>query len=130
MDPSDKNPSKLYCNFKIHKPHDPLGTPPVRPIISGSGSITENISIYVEHYIKEISMQHRAFLQDTPHLLRIIHKINQGPKIPNNAMIVTLDAIGAYQNIPQDDGIDCLFEALEERPETSEIMELKEMCEA
>ena len=65
MDPSDKNLSKFYCNFKIHKPHDPLGTPPVRPIISGSGSITENISIYVEHYIKEISMQHRAFRQDT-----------------------------------------------------------------
>ena len=97
MDPSDKNPAKFYCNFKIHKPHIPTSTPPVRPIISGSGSITENIGIYVENVIKEMSMQHRSYLQDTPHLLRIIHKINKGPKIPDNAMIVTSDVIGLYQ---------------------------------
>ena len=30
-------------------------------------------------------------------------------------MLVTSDIIGAYQNIPQEDGIDCLFEVLEER---------------
>ena len=59
MDPSDKNPSKLNCNFKIHKPQSPSSTPLVRPIVSGSGSITDNISIYVEHYIKEIANQHK-----------------------------------------------------------------------
>ena len=45
MDPDDKHPGKFYCNFKIHKPHTPGTTPPPRPIISGSGSITENIGI-------------------------------------------------------------------------------------
>ena len=30
-------------------------------------------------------------------------------------MLVTSDVTGAYQNIPQQDGIDCLQEALEER---------------
>ena len=35
MDPSDNNPAKFYCNFKIHKQHIPMKAPPVRPIISG-----------------------------------------------------------------------------------------------
>ena len=69
----------------------------------------------MENKIHELSTQHRSYLQDTPHFLRIIHKLNQGPKLPTNAVIVTSDVIGAYQNIPQQDGIDCLQETLEER---------------
>ena len=80
MNPDGKNAAKFYCNFKVHKPHENI--PPERAIFSGSGSITENISIYVDHHIKEIATKHASYLQDTPHLLRIIHKINEGPKLP------------------------------------------------
>ena len=52
-----------------------------------------------------------------------------------NPIAVTLNGIGAYQNIPQEDGIDCLYEALEERPLKDiplefikNIMELVETC--
>ena len=89
--------------------------PPERAIISGSGFITENISIYVDHHIKNLATQHPSFLQDTPHLLRIIHKINEVLKLPENAMLVTTDVIGAYLNIPQEAGSAILKEALEER---------------
>ena len=116
MDPEDKRPAKFYCNFKIHKAHNPMEAPPPRPIISGSGSLTENIGIYVENFIKEISTKHKSYLQDTPHFLRKVDTMNQGPKLPNNAMIVTSDIVGAYQNIPQKDGLLSLHEALEERP--------------
>ena len=119
MDPDDKKPSKFYCNFKVNQEHTPNETPPPRPIISASGSITENIGLYVEHHIKELATKHKSFLQDTPHLLRIIHTINKGPKLPSNVMIVTSDVIGLYQNIPQDDGSDCLREVLEERENKS-----------
>ena len=78
MNPEDKNPAKFYCNCKIHKQHTKGTTPPPRTIISGSGSITENIGIYVENHINKISTEHPTYLQDTPHFLRIIHKINQG----------------------------------------------------
>ena len=115
MNPEDKTPSKFYCNFKVHKNHKEMEAPPVRPIISGSGSITENISLFIEHHIKDISTKHMSYLQDTPHFLRIIDKLNQGKKLPNNAMIVTADITGAYQNIPQEDGSKCLGEALDER---------------
>ena len=131
MNPEGKNASKFYCNFKVHKKHSNI--PPPRPIISGSGSITENISIYVDHHIKDIATKHATYLQDTPHLLRIIHKINQGPKLPENCMLVTTDIIGLYLNIPHEDGINCLGEALEERTDktipTSFILKLMELIQ-
>ena len=50
-------------------------------------------------------------------------------------MLVTSDIIDAYQNIPQEDGIDCLFEVLEERKNKevpsefiSKLMELIQTC--
>ena len=135
MNPEDKNAAKFYCNFKIHKPHTPMTPPPPRPIISGSGSITENLGVFVEKHIREISYQHQSYLQDTPHFLRIINKINMGPKLPRNAMIATTDVTGAYQNIPQQDGLDCLHEALEERDDKTipsafltKLMELIQTC--
>ena len=115
MSPKNKDPSVFYCNFKVHKETNHNNIPPVRPIISGSGSITENISLYVEHHIKEASMKHPSYLQDTPHFLRVVHKINSGRKLPNNSFLVTADITGAYANIPQDDGSQCLHEVLEER---------------
>ena len=74
MQPEDKNAYRFYCNFKVHKQKEHKEVPPVRPIISGSGSITENISLFVEHHIKDISMKHESYLQDTPHFLRVIEK--------------------------------------------------------
>ena len=108
MNPANKNPSRLYCNMKIHKPHDQI--PQIRPIISGLGSITENIGVYVEHHINKIPTTHPSYIQETPHILRIGNKINNEPKLPKNAKVVTSDIIGAYNNIPQDDGSACLLE--------------------
>ena len=85
MNPECKDQAKFYCNFKVHKTKDHNTIPPVRPIISASGGITENISLYLEHHIKDLSMMHPSYFQDTPHLLRVFDKINQGPKLPLNA---------------------------------------------
>ena len=115
MNPEDKNPSKFYCNFKVHKQTEHGEIPPVRPIISGSGAITENISVFVEHHIVDLSTKHQSYLQDTPHFLRVVNKINQGPRLPANAVLVTADITGAYSNIPQEDGSQCLREELDER---------------
>ena len=87
--------------------------------MSGSGSITENISLLVEHHIKDISTKHASYLQDTPHFLRVIDKVNRRPKLPKNAMAVTADVTSAYHNIPQEDGINFLKEDLDERVDQS-----------
>lgn len=115
MNPEEKDPARFYCNFKVQKQNEHGNIPPVKTIISGSGSITENISIYLDHHIKHIATEHQTYLQDTPHFLRIVNKLNQGPKLAPNAMLVTSDITSAYHNIPQDDESTCLLEALEER---------------
>ena len=48
MKPENKSAAWFYCSFKVHKPHENI--PPERAIISGSRSITENISIFVDHH--------------------------------------------------------------------------------
>ena len=48
----DKNPAKFYQLFKVHKTHIPGDTPPSRPVISGSGSYKENISLFVDSFLK------------------------------------------------------------------------------
>ena len=56
MNPQDKGPGRLYCTFKVHKKHDEGKAPPEKPIVSGSNSITENASLFVEHHIKAIAL--------------------------------------------------------------------------
>ena len=55
MNPENKVPGKFYCNFKVHKDHTEGQPPSVRPIVSCCGSLTENASLFVEHYIKNIA---------------------------------------------------------------------------
>ena len=113
----DKSPGRFYCNFKVHKPHAHKTAPPVRPILSGSGSITEGIATFVEHHIQPLSVSHDTYLQDTPHFLRLIQNINKGPKLKKNAMLVTWDVEGLYTNIEHEDGLRCLQDILQDKNE-------------
>jgi hypothetical protein len=113
MDPSDMGPAKFYELFKVHKEHEAGTTPPERPIISGSGSVTENISLFVDHHIKELANKHPSFLQDTPDFLRSLEELNK-ELIPDNAILVTIDVSGLYTNIQQEEGLEAVKEALEE----------------
>ena len=115
MDPVDKHPGKFYCTFKVHKKHNEGSVPPERPIISGSGSITENISLFVDHHIKNIATQHSSYLQDTPDFLRHIDTVNQGDPLPENALLVTMDVSALFTNISHIEGLQCTREALNER---------------
>ena len=74
MKPDDKKPGKFYCTYKVHKEHTEGKAPPVRPITSGNGSITENLSFFVEHHIKENATKHSLYLKDTPDFLRSIEE--------------------------------------------------------
>ena len=119
MDPEDKDPAKFYALFKIHKEHLNGETPPLRPIVSGSGSLSEGIATVVEHYLKEIASSHKTYLQDTSDHIRNVEKINEGSALSVNSILLTVEIKGAYLNIPQVDGIDCLQEALEVRSDKS-----------
>ena len=111
----DKDAAKFYCTFKVHKDHEPMTAPPPRPIVSGSGSTTENIAAFVDHHIKKISKQHHSYLQNTPDFLRYINKINCVPALEDDQILVTWDVEGLYNNIPHDEGLESLEEGLEKR---------------
>ena len=66
---------------------------------------------------KELATKHETYLKDTPDFLRAIEQINAGPKLPDKTLLVAMDAQGLFTNIPKEEGINSLQEALEERDE-------------
>ena len=105
MRADEKTAARFYSTFKVHKDHEEGKAPPERPIISGNGSITENISAYVDHHLKSLAEQHQSYLQDTPDFLRLVEcEVNAGEPLPANAILATIDVVGLYTNIPVDEG--------------------------
>ena len=68
-------------------------------------------------HLQEVGVSHSTYLQDTPgpDVLRQLQQINIKESLPENAMLVVIDVIGLYTNIPQQEGVQCVREALEER---------------
>ena len=115
MDPSEKGPGRFYHIFKVHKEHAPGTVPPGRPIVSGNGSITENISRFVDLHAKQVIHRIESHIEDTPHFLRTIEAHNQSKNIKNTDILVTLDVSSLYTNIRHEDGMDAMKRSLEYR---------------
>ena len=113
----EKDAAKFYCTFKVYKKHEPMTAPPPppRPIVSGSGSVTENIAAFVDYHVKDTAKEHHSYLQDTPDFLRYIERINHGPALENNQVLVTWDVVGLYNNILHEEVLDSMKEGLDER---------------
>ena len=78
--------------------------------------MTENISAFVDHHIKSLAIKHFSYLKDTPDFLRLLEsEVNSGDCLPDNTIIATIDVCGLYTNIPMDEGIESVTEALDER---------------
>ena len=60
-------------------------------------------------------MLHDTYLQDTPDFLQRLQQMNMEERIPENSLLVVIDAVGLYTNIPQDEGVQCVEETLGER---------------
>ena len=120
MDASDKKPAKFYETFKVHKKHEPGETPPERPIISGSGSFTENIGKFAESHLKDLACDHPMYLKDTPHLLRQLEELNNsGQPLEDDTLLVTIDVSAMYSNIPQDEALQACKDKLDRRADQS-----------
>uniref|UniRef100_A0A673N3A4 Uncharacterized protein n=1 Tax=Sinocyclocheilus rhinocerous TaxID=307959 RepID=A0A673N3A4_9TELE len=52
----------LYALPKIHKS---IVDPPYRPIVSGIGSLTEKLSIFIDYYLQPLVKQLPSYLRDT-----------------------------------------------------------------
>ena len=76
--------------------------PPFRPIISGIGCLTENMSAYVDEILQPFIEKIPSYIQNTTQFLNCISKIKS---VPHNALIVSMDVKTLYSSIPHSDGI-------------------------
>ena len=95
----------FYMLPKIHKPNNPG-----RPIVKGIGSITENISAYVDQEIRHLIPRKPSYLKDTTHVIHIL----LGKKLAPEDILVTIDVNSLYTNIPHTKGIKAMNRVLEE----------------
>ena len=102
----------MYLLPKVHKPGNPR-----RPIISGNGSPTEHISLFVDSFLNPLVPRISSYIHDTPDFLRRILDIQH--QVPSTAIIGTFDVSSLYTNIPHDEGIDACSKALAESGHTS-----------
>ena len=94
-----KNPKagRFYLLPKIHKKQVPG-----RPICSSIGHPMCNISKFVDAHIKDYVPQTKSYVRDTQHF---ISRLKELGKIPEGAILVTLDVFSQYTNIPNHEGI-------------------------
>ena len=88
---------RFYLLPKIHKKQVPG-----RPICSSVGHPTCNISKFVDGHIKRYVPQTKSYVRDTQHF---INRLLEMGKIPDGALLVTLDVLSLYTNIPNHEGL-------------------------
>lgn len=108
--PKELKTPNLYFLPKIHKKPKITG----RPISSANGHPAENISIFIDHILKELASSHPLYLKDSAQLLNLIHDIH---KIPSHAIPFSIDVINMYTNIPTDELINTIYHQLTKQPQ-------------
>ncbi|KAI8495641.1 hypothetical protein Bbelb_266130 [Branchiostoma belcheri] len=89
----------FYLLPKIHKKGNPG-----RPILSANDCATERISEFADFHLRPL------------HTTDFLRRLNKLGKVPQNAILVTLDVSSLYTNIPTDEGIQACREALQNDP--------------
>jgi hypothetical protein len=99
------NTKEVKCHTFYHLPkvHKNKENPPGRPIVSGIGGPTEKLSKLVDFWLQPMVRQLPSFVQDTTHFLRMIEdwKVKYEP-LPKDTLLVTIDVVGLYTNIPHE----------------------------
>ena len=81
-----------------------MGIPPLREIVSCSGSNTEGLGKLVDSFTRPVDESCSSFLQDTPHLLRLIEQLNNVGPQPEGTFIFSLDVVALYPSVPTSRG--------------------------
>ena len=111
--PAKPSEARAYGLVKAHKAvPEGKNIPPLRLVISGCGSNTENASLFIDHHCKHIPASLPSHVQDTPHLLRILDEENKTHTQTDTSILVTIDVVGLYPNIPQEEGCDAFYEKI------------------
>lgn len=112
----------FYLLPKIHKR---LDNPPGRPIVASKDSLTENLSQYVDHFLKEIVTCLPSYVSDTTDVLKLLSDIY----VPDKTFLVTFDVESLYTNIPHVGGLEALNFYLTPKKDTLPVELLMELTE-
>ena len=96
----------FYGLPKIHKPNWPL-----RPIVSQIDGPTSRLNELVDKYLAVAENNIPYLLQDTT---AFINLLNKHKHIKDNTILVSMDVVSLYTNIPQDEGADFVSDFYEE----------------
>ena len=91
----DPKSARLYILPKTHKS---LHNVPGRPVTYSSGYYTENISSFLNHHLQPVAKAVKSYIKDTNEFLAL-------PKLPDVIMLCTMDGVGLYPNVPQEEVI-------------------------
>ena len=78
---------------------------PGRPVISNCGYYTENISSFSDYHLQLLAQKVKSYIKDTNHFLSKLKSIG---KLPDGAILCTIDIVGLYPNIPHGEGLTSL----------------------
>ena len=85
---------------------------PGRPVVASTNCHTTKLSKFVDHFIQPLAKKVRSYIRDTTDLL---YKIKDIGKIPDNALLVTMDVRSLYTNISHKEGLSALKNSLNTR---------------
>ena len=77
--------------------------PPFTPIVSGIGTLTENISSFIDSILQRLMQFIPSYIKDTT---EFFNKLASAKTIPLDVLLVTMDVTSLYANIPHVDGVD------------------------
>ena len=100
---------RFYLLPKIHKRIYDI---PEKPVISNCDFYTENISAFLDHQLKPIAMQFKSYIKDTNDFLK---KLRDLPDLTEDSIICTIDVVGLYPSIPDEEGLRFFRNVLEKR---------------
>ncbi|XP_050781640.1 uncharacterized protein LOC127035616 [Gopherus flavomarginatus] len=115
--PLEPRPGLFYLLPKIHKPRNPG-----RPIISGTGTLTEGLSGYMDSLLRPYATSTPSYLRDTTDFLRKLQCIGV---LPENTILATMDVEALYTNIPHTDGIQAVRNTI---PDDATAQLAAELC--
>ena len=65
----------------------------------------ENISSFLDYYLQPLAKKVKSYIKDTNHFLS---KLKSLGKLPDGAILCTIDIVGLYPNIPHSEGLTSL----------------------
>ena len=102
------NLGKLCFLPKIYKR---LYSVPSHPVIPNCGTSAEKLSKYLDYHVKPIMLSAKSYIKDTGDFF---DKLKELGGVPQNALLVTVDAVGLYPSIPHQDRLDVFSIKLEQ----------------